>query len=227
MKQILVIEDDPDIQEMLCAYLRDAGYQTKAASNGVQALDYFHRETFHLILLDLMLPKIDGYSVCKRIRQESSVPVIMLTALDSEEEQLKGFDYMIDDYITKPFSMPILLRKIAAILRRGNAEEAESHCLHYQNLSLDLDAYQAFISGTHLDLTTREFEVLRELIENQGKVLTRSMLLGRIWNYDFLGDERIVDTHIKNLRKKLKEDYIETVRGVGYRVEKISELYRK
>lgn len=227
MKQILVIEDDPDIQEMLCAYLRNAGYQTKAANNGVQALDYFHRETFHLILLDLMLPKIDGYSVCRRIRLESSVPVIMLTALDSEEEQLKGFDYMIDDYITKPFSMPILLRKIAAILRRGNTEETENRCLHYQNLSLDLDAYQASISGTQLDLTTREFEVLRELIENQGKVLTRAMLLGRIWNYDFLGDERIVDTHIKNLRKKLKVDYIETVRGVGYRVEKISELHRK
>jgi len=223
MKQILIVEDEPDIQEMLCAYLRNAGYQSKAAGDGIQALDLFHQETFHLILLDLMLPKIDGYGVCELIRRESCVPIIMLTALDSEEEQLKGFDYLIDDYVTKPFSMPILLRKIAAILRRSGTEESENHCLHYQNLSLDLDAYQASVSGTILDLTAREFELLRELIENQGKVLTRAMLLGRIWNYDFLGDERIVDTHIKNLRKKLKEDYIETVRGVGYRVEKLKK----
>lgn len=225
MKQILVVEDELDIQEMLCAYLRNAGYHPKTASNGIEALDSFHKNTFHLILLDLMLPKLNGYRVCEQIRKESSVPIIMLTALDSEEEQLKGFDYMIDDYVTKPFSMPILLRKIAAILRRGNLEETSNRCLHYKNLSLDLDAYQATHSGTILELTAREFELLRELIEHQGKVLTRSMLLGRIWNYDFLGDERIVDTHIKNLRKKIKEDYIETVRGVGYRVEKINNTY--
>ena len=113
------------------------------------------------------------------------------------------------------------LKKIAAILRRTDLEETDSHCLLYKNLSLDLDAYQAALNGTTLELTVKEFDLLKELIENQGKVLTRSMLLGRVWNYDFLGDERIVDTHIKNLRKKIKEDYIETVRGVGYCVEKI------
>ena len=117
--------------------------------------------------------------------------------------------------------LPILLKKIAAILRRTDLEETDSHCLLYKNLSLDLDAYQAALNGTTLELTVKEFDLLKELIENQGKVLTRSMLLGRVWNYDFLGDERIVDTHIKNLRKKIKEDYIETVRGVGYCVEKI------
>lgn len=222
MKKILVVEDELDIQEMLCAYLRDAGYLPQAANNGIEALNSFRKNTFHLILLDLMLPKLNGYRVCEQIRKESSIPIIMLTALDSEAEQLKGFDYMIDDYVTKPFSMPILLRKIAAILRRENREETSSRCLYYKNLSLDLDAYQATRSGTRLELTVREFELLRELIKNQGKVLTRSILLGRIWNYDFLGDERIVDTHIKNLRKKLKEDYIETVRGVGYCVEKIN-----
>jgi len=227
MKQILVVEDEPDIQEMLCVYLKNAGYVPKPASDGMEALTLFHQDHFQLVLLDLMLPKIDGYDVCKRIRQESFVPIIMLTALDSEKDQLKGFDYLIDDYVTKPFSMPVLLRKIAAILRRGKTDETENHCLHYRKLSLDLDAYQAFLSGMPLDLTTREFELLKELLENQGKVLTRAMLLGRIWNYDFLGDERIVDTHIKNLRKKLKEDYIETVRGVGYRVEKLNQTFSK
>lgn len=220
MKRILVIEDEPDIQEMLCAYLRDAGYSVSAASDGIQAMDCFHRESWDLILLDLMLPKIDGYGVCEFIRRESDVPVIMVTALDTEENQIRGFDLQIDDYVTKPFSMPILLRKIAAVLRRTGSD-AESRQLIYRDIVMDLDAYRVTVDGALLDLTTREFELLKELLQNQGRVLTRSVLLGQLWNYDFIGDERIVDSHIKNLRKKLNRDYIETVRGVGYRVEKI------
>ncbi|WP_434694106.1 response regulator transcription factor [Hungatella sp. SB206] len=220
MKRILVIEDEPDIQEMLCAYLRDAGYSVSAASDGIQAMDCFHRESWDLILLDLMLPKIDGYGVCELIRRESDVPVIMVTALDTEEKQIRGFDLQIDDYVTKPFSMPILLRKIAAVLRRTGSD-AESRQLIYRDIVMDLDAYRVTVDGVLLDLTTREFELLKELLQNQGRVLTRSVLLGQLWNYDFIGDERIVDSHIKNLRKKLNRDYIETVRGVGYRVEKI------
>ena len=220
MKRILVIEDEPDIQEMLCAYLRDAGYSVSAASDGIQAMDCFHRESWDLILLDLMLPKIDGYGVCELIRRESDVPVIMVTALDTEENQIRGFDLQIDDYVTKPFSMPILLRKIAAVLRRTGSD-AESRQLIYRDIVMDLDAYRVTVDGALLDLTTREFELLKELLQNQGRVLTRSVLLGQLWNYDFIGDERIVDSHIKNLRKKLNRDYIETVRWVGYRVEKI------
>ena len=220
MKRILVIEDEPDIQEMLCAYLRDAGYSVSAASDGIQAMDCFHRESWDLILLDLMLPKIDGYGVCELIRRESDVPVIMVTALDTEENQIHGFDLQIDDYVTKPFSMPILLRKIAAV-RRRTGSDAESRQLIYRDIVMDLDAYRVTVDGALLDLTTREFELLKELLQNQGRVLTRSVLLGQLWNYDFIGDERIVDSHIKNLRKKLNRDYIETVRGVGYRVEKM------
>ena len=220
MKRILVIEDEPDIQEMLCAYLRDAGYSVSAASDGIQAMDCFHRESWDLILLDLMLPKIEGYGVCELIRRESDVPVIMVTALDTEENQIRGFDLQIDDYVTKPFSMPILLRKIAAVLRRTGSD-AESRQLIYRDIVMDLDAYRVTVDGALLDLTTREFELLKELLQNQRRVLTRSVLLGQLWNYDFIGDERIVDSHIKNLRKKLNRDYIETVRGVGYRVEKI------
>lgn len=220
MKRILIIEDEPDIQELLCAYLRDAGYETGTAGDGVAALELFHKEKWDLLLLDLMLPKIDGYGVCELVRRESTVPIIMLTALDAEENQLRGFDLQIDDYVTKPFSTQILLRKIAAVLRRTD-RETETHQLIYKDITLDLDDYRASVDGRPLDLTTREFELLRELLQNQGRVLTRAMLLGRLWNYDFLGDERIVDSHIKNLRKKLERDHIETVRGVGYRIEKV------
>lgn len=220
MKRILIIEDEPDIQELLCAYLRDAGYKAGTAGDGVAALELFHKEKWDLLLLDLMLPKIDGYGVCELVRRESTVPIIMLTALDAEENQLRGFDLQIDDYVTKPFSTQILLRKIAAVLRRTD-RETETHQLIYKDITLDLDDYRASVDGRPLDLTTREFELLRELLQNQGRVLTRAMLLGRLWNYDFLGDERIVDSHIKNLRKKLERDHIETVRGVGYRIEKV------
>ena len=218
MKKILVIEDEPDIQELLCAYLRDAGYETAAAGDGVAALDLFHKGSWDLLLLDLMLPKIDGYAVCELIRRESAVPIIMLTALDTEENQIKGFDLQADDYVTKPFSMPVLLRKIGAVLRRSGSGE-ERRTISYADLLLDLDDYRVSVDGTPVELTGREFELLRELVQNQGRVLTRSVLLGRLWNYDFLGDERIVDSHIKNLRKKLGREYIETVRGVGYRIE--------
>ena len=142
----------------------------------------------------------------------------MLTALDTEENQIKGFDLQADDYVTKPFSMPVLLRKIGAVLRRSGSGE-ERRTISYADLLLDLDDYRVSVDGTPVELTGREFELLRELVQNQGRVLTRSVLLGRLWNYDFLGDERIVDSHIKNLRKKLGREYIETVRGVGYRIE--------
>ena len=220
MNRILIVEDEPDIEELLLAYLKDAGYEEESACDGVAALDLFRRKHWDLVLLDLMLPKIDGYGVCEVIRRESSVPIVMLTALDSEQSQLRGFDLQIDDYVTKPFSMPVLLRKIGAILRRAGGV-LERSLLTYRDICLDLDAYQATLDGQPLELTAREFELLRELLQNQGRVLTRAVLLGKLWNYDFLGDERIVDSHIKNLRKKLEREYIETVRGVGYRVEKL------
>ena len=145
-----------------------------------------------------------------------------LRALDGEEEQLRGYDLRIDDYVTKPFSMPLLLRKIAAILRRCSDRE-ERRVLRYRELTLDMDAYRAERDGRDLELTNREFECLRELIQNQGRVMTYQMLVQRIWNYDYLGDERVIYSHIKNLRRKLQADYIHTVRGVGYRVEKLEK----
>ena len=219
MKTILIVEDETDIQELLRAYLEDAGYQTTAAGDGVTALALFNAQHFDLVLLDLMLPKIDGFGVCELIRRQSQVPILMLTALDGEEQQLRGFGMDIDDYVTKPFSMPVLLEKIRVILRR-RTNAAEDACLRYRDLSLNLDTREAAQDGRILDLTAREFDLLHTFLAAPGRVFTREMLLAKLWNYDFYGDERVVDCHIKNLRHKLGQNYIETVRGVGYRAAK-------
>ena len=221
MQKILVVEDDFDIQELLLNFLQEAGYDVTVANDGVEALSLYASDQFDLILLDIMLPKIDGFSVCELIRKQSQIPIIMLTALSGEEEQIRGLDLQVDDYITKPFSMPVLVRKIAAVLRRSNHQKDDKHCtISYQNLVLDLDSYTAIMDGNTYELTQREFEVLRELLTHQGRVMTRQNLLDKLWRYDFYGDERVVDTHIKNLRKKLGIDFIQTIRGVGYKIDK-------
>ena len=221
MQKILVVEDDLDIQELLKNFLQEAGYSIVLANDGVEALSIFSDVQFDLILLDIMLPKIDGFAVCELIRKQSQVPIIMLTALNGEEEQIRGLDMQVDDYITKPFSMPVLIRKIAAVLRRSTISQTQEHqTVAYKNLILDLDSYSALVNGESYELTQREFEILRELLLNQGRVLTRRILLERLWKYDFYGDERVVDTHIKNLRKKLGIDFIQTIRGVGYKIDK-------
>lgn len=221
MQKILVVEDDLDIQELLKNFLQEAGYSIVLANDGVEAFSIFSDVQFDLILLDIMLPKIDGFAVCELIRKQSQVPIIMLTALNGEEEQIRGLDMQVDDYITKPFSMPVLIRKIAAVLRRSIISQNQEHqTVAYKNLILDLDSYSALVNGEAYELTQREFEILRELLLNQGRVLTRQILLERLWKYDFYGDERVVDTHIKNLRKKLGIDFIQTIRGVGYKIDK-------
>ena len=221
MSKILIVEDDPSIQALLHDFIKEAGHSIVLAADGVEALAKYSEQPFDLVLLDIMLPKIDGYGVCEVIRQKSDVPIIMLTALDSEQNQIKGLDLQADDYITKPFSMPVLLRKIAAVLRRTARQDETPQTLSYKTLTLDLGAYRVYSEQGNIDLTPREFEILRELILHKGRILTRQNLLQMLWKYEFLGDERIVDTHIKNLRKKLGEaDYIETIRGVGYRIDR-------
>ena len=221
MQRILVVEDDFDIQELLQNFLQEAGYEVAVANDGVEALSLFAGQRYDLIVLDIMLPKIDGYGVCELIRKQSDVPIIMLTALSGEEDQIKGLDLQVDDYITKPFSMPVLIRKIAAILRRTSKQEDTPHIMSYKDLTLDLDGYKVYSSEGNIELTPREFEILRELLNHKGRILTRQNFLQTLWKYEFFGDERIIDTHIKNLRKKLGTvDYIETIRGVGYRIDK-------
>lgn len=221
MSKILIVEDDPSIQALLHDFIKEAGHSVALAADGVEALAKYSQQDFDLVLLDIMLPKIDGYGVCEVIRQKSDVPIIMLTALDSEENQIKGLDLQADDYITKPFSMPVLLRKIGAVLRRSSRQNYTPQTISYNDLTLDLDGYKVYWREERIDLTPREFEILRELITHKGRILTRQNLLQNLWKYEFFGDERIIDTHIKNLRKKLgAADYIETIRGVGYRIDK-------
>ncbi len=219
-KNILIIEDEKSIQNILKAFLEDAGYRITLADDGIAGMAAFHKSAYDLVLLDIMMPKLDGYTVCEMIRNEGSAPVILLTALDDEESQMKGFDVLADDYITKPFSMPLVLRRIEAILRRTRNAEHNSTILTYQGIQLDTYTYKVFVSGREVMLTAREFEILRLFMENKGRVFTREQLLDQIWNYDYIGDDKIINTHIKNIRKKLGVDCIETIRGVGYRVDK-------
>lgn len=219
MQRILVIEDDIDIQDILKNHLTDAGYEVIIASNGVDGISNFN-EDINLVLLDIMLPKIDGFGVCEVIRQKSQVPIIMLTALSDEENQLRGFEKKIDDYVPKPFSPKILLCKIAAILRRGSSESGDKDVIVYKDLRMDIDGFHLYHNEQEIMLTQKEFELLRLLLENQGRVFTRQMLLDRLWGIDADVEDRIVDSHMKNLRKKIVVDYIETIRGVGYRIDK-------
>lgn len=200
--------------------MEDAGYIVILASDGIMGIELFKKHTPDLVLLDLMLPKIDGYAVCEILRKESTTPIIMLTARDDDESQMKGFDVLADDYITKPFSMPLVLKRIEAVLRRTDMQDITSSTIRYRNIRLNTESYEVFVDDKSVSLTAREFEILKLLLENQGRVFSRETLLNRIWNYDFFGDEKIVNTHIKNIRKKLEVDCIETIRGVGYRIEK-------
>lgn len=219
-KKILVIEDEESIRNIIRVFLEDAGYTVFVAGDGLEGVNKFHEKSPDLVLLDLMLPKMNGFTVCDILRKESRTPIIMLTALDDDDSQLKGFDTLADDYITKPFSMPVVMKHIEAVLRRTELAASEPSVIRYKALVLDADSFSVQVNGSPVSLTTREFEILKFLLENQGRVFTRDNLLDRIWDYDYVGDEKIINTHIKNIRKKLGVDYIETIRGVGYKIEK-------
>lgn len=224
IKNLLLIEDDFDIQEMLQFFLKEQGYEITIAGDGVEGVAEFLKNKYDLVLLDILLPKMDGYAVCELIRKESEVPIIMISALGSEEDQVKGFDLNIDDYIPKPISMPIMVRKIEAVLRRYDRDKEKSNgVIIYKDLELDIDNQRAYVKEKVIELTKKEYEILNELLENQGKIVSRESFLNRLWKYEFYGDERAVDNHIKNLRRKLVGvgEYIETIRGAGYRIDKI------
>ena len=219
-KKILVVEDEKDIQNIIKAFLENAEYKVETADDGLDAINLIQKNNYDLIILDILLPKIDGFTVCEMIRKNSNVPIIILTALTDEESQLKGFDKLADDYITKPFSMPVLLKHIEAIFRRTNNSKENTSILKYKNIILNTENYEVYVDNQKVTLTFREYEILKLFLENQGKVFTRDNILNSIWNYDYFGDDKIVNTHIKNIRKKLGYEYIETVRGVGYKIDK-------
>ena len=220
MKKILVIEDEKDIQNIIKAFLENADYKVETADDGLEGINLIQKNSYDLVLLDIMMPKIDGFVVCEMIRKNSNIPIIILTALTDEESQLKGFDKLADDYITKPFSMPIVLKHIEAIFRRTDNNNETSNILKYKNMILNTENYEVYVDNQKVSLTYREFEILKIFLENQGKVFSRDNILNSIWNYDYFGDDKIVNTHIKNIRKKLGYDYIERVRGVGYKIDK-------
>ena len=220
MDKILIIEDEPAIRDILRELLTDAGYEVEEAADGLEGVEKFRAGSFSLVLLDLMLPKLDGYGVCEQIRAVSDVPVIMITALSGEEAEVRAFELRADDYITKPFSLRLVLMRVEAVLRRagGKADEGGREILRRGAVEMDTAAHRVSLDGEDVPLTNTEYRLLELFLRNPGRVFTREGLLSRVWGYDFIGDESTVNIHIMNLRRKLGSNLIETVRGVGYRL---------
>lgn len=225
-EKILIVDDEEHIIELLKFNLLNAGYEVLTANNGVDAVKIAKAEKPNLLLLDLMLPGIDGFDVCKEIKRNNemkSTSIIMLTAKGEELDKILGLELGADDYITKPFSVRELLARVKAVLRRTNSfNEIEEEVYDSQNLRVDFERHEVSVNGEKVDLTLKEFELLQILIKNKGKILKRETLLDKIWGYEYIGETRTVDVHIRYLRKKIEEDdknprFIETIRGVGYR----------
>ncbi|MGL5348513.1 MAG: response regulator transcription factor [Peptostreptococcaceae bacterium] len=216
---ILVIEDDSNIQELIVEFLSSEGYNVESANDGLEGVQKFKQGHYDLIILDIMMPNLDGYGVCKMVRNISNVPIIFLTALNAEDNQIKGFDLQCDDYITKPFSFNLLIKRVEAILRRS-VKNTNEDFICFEDLKLNLNTYTVEVDSEVIELTLKEFSILKSLIEKYPQVITREGLLDDIWGYDYYGDTRIVDAHIKNLRKKIGLPYIKTVKGIGYTLEK-------
>ena len=221
-KSILIVEDEADILQLIDWHLRSEGYTTYTATDGNKGLDKAEAKIPDLILLDLILPGMDGLEVCKSLKKNSktqNIPVVMLTAKGEEVDRIVGFELGADDYIIKPFSPRELILRIRAILRRQEKEPVEDSLITYQDLQIDLESYRVWLKKEELKLTVTEFNLLMELLQNQGKVRTRDQLLDRVWGYQFDGYARTVDTHIRRLRQKIGPyaEMIETVRGIGYR----------
>ncbi|EOO44587.1 hypothetical protein ICK_06040 [Bacillus cereus BAG1X2-2] len=215
---ILVVEDDQEIQELIKQFLMTQHYKVIVASDGLEGMKQFNKQSFDLILLDVMMPNLSGFEVAKMIRSQSNIPIIMLTALEEEQDQMKGFDLGIDDYITKPFSFHVLMRRVEAVLRRSNNQSTDNHFV-FRELHVDGDAYKVYVNKVEVPLTTKEFEILQLLLQNEKKVLTRENIVEKIWGYEYAGDTRMIDTHMKNIRKKLDIPYIKTVKGIGYKID--------
>lgn len=219
--KILVVDDESRMRKLVKDFLTKKGYTVLEAENGEQAVEiFFSEKDIALIILDVMMPKMDGWQVCKEIRQYSKVPIIMLTALGSESDELKGFSYGIDEYVSKPFSPKILVARVEAILRR-TVQDEEKQLMEADGIVLDKTAHEVTVDGKPIDLSYKEFELLAYFMENKGIALSREKILNAVWNYDYFGDARTIDTHVKKLRSKMGEkgDCIKTIWGMGYKFE--------
>lgn len=218
---VLVVDDESRMRKLVKDFLMQKQYKVLEAEDGEQALEIFEREQnkINIILLDVMMPKLDGWSVLRQIRQTSKVPIIMLTARGEEQDELFGFELGVDEYISKPFSPKILVARVEAILKRTNPKENEVK--EYGGIVIDNEGRTVKVDGKQIELSLREYELLKYLLDNEGIALSRDKILNNVWNYDYYGDSRTIDSHIKKLRHKLgkKGKFIETMRGVGYKFE--------
>ena len=219
--KILIVDDESRMRKLVRDFLEKKNFQVLEAGDGEEAMDIFYEEKdIALILLDVMMPKMDGWEVCREIRKNSKVPIIMLTARGDERDELLGFDLGVDEYISKPFSPKILVARVEAILRRTNTLAAEE-ILKAGVIEVNKAAHQVLVDGKSVELSYKEFELLSYFMENQGIALSREKILNSVWNYDYFGDARTIDTHVKKLRSKLGKnaDYIKTIWGMGYKFE--------
>lgn len=219
--KILVVDDEGRMRKLVKDFLVREGYTVLEAGDGLEAMDLFYEDKdIALVILDVMMPKMDGWGVCREIRKESKVPIIMLTARGDERDELQGFELGVDEYIAKPFSPKILVARVGAILRRTNALQAEE-IVDAGGILVDKAGHEVKIEGKNIELSFKEFELLLYFVENQGIALSREKILNHVWNYDYFGDARTIDTHVKKLRSKLGEkgNYIKTIWGMGYKFE--------
>lgn len=219
--KILVVDDESRMRKLVHDFLARSGYDVLEASDGAEALDIFFSDNeIALVILDVMMPKVDGWQVCREIREFSKVPIIMLTARTDEKDELLGFQLGVDEYIAKPFSPKILVARVEAVLRRTNAGAVED-TLEAGDIVIDKTAHIVKIAGKNIDLSYKEFELLSYFMENKGIALSREVILNHVWNYDYFGDARTIDTHVKKLRSKMGEqgNYIKTIWGMGYKFE--------
>ena len=218
---ILVADDEKRMRTLIKDFLVIKGFKIIEAADGEEALDIFEQRngSIDLVILDIMMPKIDGWAVLRKIRQFSKVPVIMLTARGEEQDELFGFELGVDEYISKPFSPKILVARIEALLKRVNGDKEEKK--NFGGIIIDDSGRNVFVDGKKIELSLREYELLKYLLENEGVALSRDKILNNVWNYDYFGDSRTIDSHIKKIRHKLgkKGKYIETIRGIGYKFE--------
>ena len=219
--KILVVDDESRMRKLVRDFLEKQNFAVLEAGDGSEALDiYFDNQDIALIILDVMMPKMDGWQVCREVRGYSKVPIIMLTARSDERDELQGFELGVDEYISKPFSPKILVARVEAILRRTN-QVTDDETIEYGGITIDKAAHVVSIDGNPIDLSYKEFELLTYFMENKGIALSREKILNSVWNYDYFGDSRTIDTHVKKLRSKLgdKGDLIKTVWGMGYKLE--------
>ncbi|MDD5866473.1 response regulator transcription factor [Lachnospiraceae bacterium YH-ros2228] len=222
--KILIVDDEPRIRKLVRDFLTREGYEVLEAGDGAEALHVFNTQhDLNLIILDVMMPKMNGYEVLKKIRETSKIPIIMLTAKTSEEDELQGFNLGVDEYIGKPFSPKILVARVNAVIRRGQTDNAggNGEVLEAGGIRVDIGAHTASVDGKEIVLSVKEFELLTYFIQNKGIALSRDTILNNVWNYDYFGDARTIDTHVKKLRAKLgdKGDLIKTIWGMGYKFE--------